>query len=110
MGTRNFPPSNAFSDEEASPRHFERLGEPDAGTARHAAAVVRRRIMSSSAGWKQRPTTGEFYDAVRAEHPARRQRAIVDMWGGEAIFYDFIEAWAPRAYIDRQLVRTLHLT
>ena len=38
----------ALSHEEASPRHFERLGEPDAGTGRQAAAV-RRPIMSSCA-------------------------------------------------------------
>ena len=102
-------PPEAFSDEEASPRHFKRLGQPDAGTGRHAAAV-RRRIMSSCAGWKQRPTTCEFYDAVRAEHPTRCQRAIVDMWGREATFYELLEAWAQRAYTDRQLVRALHLT
>ena len=65
--------------------------------------------MSSCAGWKQRPTTGEFYDAVRAEHPTRRQRAIVNMWGREATFYELLEAWTQRAYTDRQLVRALQL-
>ena len=35
-------PLEAFSDEEASPRHFERLGEPDAGTGRHAASTHRQ--------------------------------------------------------------------
>ena len=35
----------SFSDDEASLRHFERQGEPDAGTSRHATAV-RRRSMS----------------------------------------------------------------
>ena len=68
-------PPESFSDEEASPPHFERLGKPDAGTARHAAAV-RRRIMSTCAAWNEPPTTGEFCDAGRAGHPTQRHRAI----------------------------------
>ena len=101
-------PLEAFSDEEASPRHFERLREPDAGTGRHAVAVTpadheRLRRLETA------PTTGEVYNTVRAEHPTRRQRAIVDMWEREATFYELLEAWAQRAYTDRQLVRALHL-
>ena len=101
-------PPEAFSDAEATPRDFQRLCEPGAATGRHAAAV-RRRIMSSCAGWRRRPTAGEFYDAVRATRPTVRQQAIVDMWGREATFQELLEAWAERAYTDRQLVRALHL-
>jgi len=101
-------PPEAFSDAEATPRDFQRLCEPGAGTGRHAAAV-HRRIMSSCAGWRRRPTAEEFYEAVRATHPTARQQAIIDMWGREATFQDLLEAWAERAYTDRQLVRALHL-
>ena len=101
-------PPEAFSDAEATERDFLRLCEPSAGTGRQAAAV-HRRIMSSCAGWKRRPTTEEFYEAVRATRPTRRQQVIVDMWGREATFQELLEAWVQRAYTDRQLVRALHL-
>ena len=94
--------------QEATRRDFQRLCKPGAGTGRHAAAV-HRRIMSSCAGWKRRPTTEEFYEAVRATRPTVRQQAIVDMWAREATFQELLEAWAQRAYTDRQLVRALHL-
>ena len=101
-------PPEAFSEAEATPRDFRRLCEPGAGTGRHAAAV-HRRIMSSCAGWRRRPTAEEFYEAVRATRPTARQQAIIDMWGREATFQELLEAWAERAYTDRQLVRALHL-
>jgi len=101
-------PPEAFSDAEATPRDFQRLCEPGAGTGRHAAAV-HRRILSSCAGWRRRPTAEEFYEAVRATRPTVRQQAIVDMWGREATFQELLEAWAERAYTDRQLVRALRL-
>ena len=101
-------PPDAFSDAAATRRDFQRLGDPGAATGRHAAAV-QRRILSSCAGWSRRPTAEEFYEAVRATRPTRRQQAIVDMWGREATFQELLEAWAQRAYTDRQLVRALHL-
>ena len=101
-------PPEAFSDAEATRRDFQRLCEPGAGTGRQAAAV-HRRIMSSCAGWRRRPTAAEFYEAVRARRATVRQQAIVDMWGREATFQELLEAWAQGAYTDRQLVRALHL-
>lgn len=101
-------PPSAFSDEPATDWDFERLGDPTARTGRHADAV-HFRLMSSCAGWKTRPTAGEFYDAVRATCPTARQRAIVSAWGREATFFELLEAWAQRAYTDRELVRALHL-
>ena len=89
-------------------RDFERLDDPHARTGRHADAV-HFRLMSSCAGWKTRPTASEFYDAVRAARPTARQQAIVSAWGREATFFELLEAWAQRAYTDRELVRALHL-
>lgn len=101
-------PPEAFSDDEAPRHYFDRVCSPEARTGRHAEAV-RQRIMSSCAGWKRRPTASEFYEAVRAEQPTPRQRSIVRMWGLEATFAELIQAWAQRAYTDRQLARALHL-
>ena len=67
-------PPEAFSDAEATRRDFQRLCEPGAGTGRQAAAV-HRRIMSSCAGWRRRPTAAEFYEAVRARRAGNRTEA-----------------------------------
>ena len=103
-------PPEAFSDELATERDFQRLcnGLDPALTGPRADAV-RWRIVSSCAGWETRPTTEEFYAAVRAANPTRRQRAIVLMWATEATLWEILEAWAQRAYTIRQLVRAMHL-
>ena len=100
-------PAEAFSDEPASEAVSQRLCAPETPRGRHAGAV-HHRIMSSCAGWAERPTAGEFYDAVRASRPTDRQQAIVRMWGTEATLEDLVEAWAQQAYTFRQLVRALH--
>ena len=100
-------PAEAFSDEPASETAFRRLCAPDTPRGRNAWAV-HRRIMSSCAGWKQRPTAAEFYDAIRANEPTDRQQSILRMWGAEATLGDLVEAWAQQAYTFRQLVRALH--
>ena len=101
-------PAEAFSDQPASETAFRRLCAPEAACGRDAKAV-HRRIMSSCAGWKERPTAAEFHDAVRANEPTDRQKVIIRMWGAEATLEDLVEAWAQQAYTFRQLVRALHL-
>ena len=100
-------PAEAFSDEPASQQDFARLCDPDTPTGRNAHAV-RRRILSSCAGWKKRPTPEELYHAVRAERPTPRQIVIIRMWGAEATVRDLLEAWVQHAYTLRQLVQALH--
>ena len=100
-------PAEAFSDQPASETAFRRLCAPEAPRGRDAWAV-HRRIMSSCAGWKERPAAAEFYDAIRANEPTDRQKAIIRMWGAEATLEDLVEAWAQHAYTFRQLVRALH--
>ena len=51
-----------------------------------------RRPGGEVAAIHRRPTPEEFYAAVRAEHPTRRQRAIVWMWGLEATTRELLEA------------------
>ena len=100
-------PAEAFSDRLAGETAFRGLCAPETARGRDAWAV-HRRIMSSCAGWRQRPTAAEFYAAIRANEPTDRQQAIIRMWGAEATLEDLVEAWAQRAYTFRQLVRALH--
>ena len=100
-------PPNAFSDRPASEDDFRRLCADGTPSGRHACAV-QRRLASGCAGWKQRPTAEEFYDAVRAERPTNRQAGIIRMWGAEATAGELIEAWVQRAYTLRELVAALH--
>ena len=100
-------PPDAFSDRPASEDDFRRLCAPGTPRGRHALAV-QLRLASGCAGWKRRPTSEEFYDAVRAEQPTERQASIIRMWGAEATTGEIIEAWVQRAYTFRELVAALH--
>ena len=51
------------------------------------------------------PTPAEFYEAVRAEEPSERQKAIVLMWVSEATTHEIMAAWAQHAYTFRQLAQ-----
>ena len=70
--------------------------------------TVERRLARSCAGWDERPKSGEFYDAIRAEKPDRRQRTILRVFSQEAEWHELISAWAEGAYTLRQLVAALH--
>ena len=99
-------PPEAFSADPAPPEALERLcpGIDRAETGRKARAVAGR-IGSSCAGWARPPTPAEFYEAVRAERPSERQKAVVLMWVTEATTHEIMAAWAQRAYTFRQLAR-----
>lgn len=102
-------PPERFSDEPATSEDFARAcerGDP-ALTGRNSDAV-HWRIVNSCSGWKQRPTTGEFYDAIHAEDPTSRQKAIISMWANEADWRELLQAWAQRAYTLQALVGALH--
>ena len=70
--------------------------------------TVRNRIARSCAGWPERPTGREFYDAIRAPRPTERQRCLISMWMLEATDEDVILAWAEEAYTLRDLVAAAH--
>ena len=99
-------PPEAFSADPAPLEAIERLcpGIEPAETGRKARAVAGR-IGSSCAGWARPPTPAEFYDAVRADRPSERQKAIVLMWVTEATTREIMAAWAQHAYTFRQLAR-----
>ena len=99
-------PPETFSADPAPPEAIERLcpGIHPAETGRRARAVAGR-IGSSCAGWARPPTPEEFYEALRAERPSERQKAVVLMWVTEATTHEIMAAWAQHAYTFRQLAR-----
>ena len=71
---------------------------------------VASRLNQSCCGWPKARTAPEFYEAVRAEEPTRRQRTVVYAFGLEADEVEVAQAWAEHAYTWRQLVHALHKT
>lgn len=98
-----------FADAEPTAHETQRLSRargPEE-TGRNS-ITVELRLARSCAGWGERPKSWEFYDAIRAEKPAGRQRTILHVFAQEAEWYELISAWAERAYTLRQLVGALH--
>ena len=101
--------AEAFDDESATDADRHRLvrhADP-AATGPHSSAVASR-MASSCAGYRERPTASELYDAIRAERHTSRQRTLLRMWANEPEWYELIAAWAERVYTLRQLVAALH--
>ena len=70
--------------------------------------TVDRRITSSCAGWAERPTAREFYDAVRAERPNQREQSLIAMWVRDATDAEMNLAWIEEVYTDQELVAAIH--
>ena len=101
-------PPEAFSDEPGPADYFDLWPDHDPACMGADSVAVARRIASSCAGWPHRPTGQELYDALRAERPTARQRAIVGMWAAEASRLDMLDAHGERVYSWRRLVAALH--
>ena len=102
-------PPEMFSDDPATREDFARAcerGNPNL-TGKKSEAV-HWRIVNSCSGWRQRPTTEQFHDAIHAEKPTNRQKAIISMWANEADWRELLQAWAQRAYTLQGLVRAMH--
>ncbi len=69
--------TEAFADTAPTEDETRRLGNARSKneTGRNS-LTIRMRLASSCAGWAERPTNAEFYDAVRAVAPSERERAI----------------------------------
>ena len=72
--------------------------------------TVRGRILSSCAGWRKPPSTEEFYEAIRAVAPTKRQTAIIGMWWGEATDDEIALAWSEEVYTYRELAQAVTRT
>lgn len=102
-------PAEVFSDRRADESvRSEYLPGHDPAAIRARSATVRSRLASSCCGWEVQPTTAEFYDAVHAEAPTKRQRALVRMWTKEAEPAQIILAWVEEVYTIRELVAAIH--
>ncbi len=102
-------PAEAFSDRRADETiRNEYLPGHDPTTIRERSATVRSRLASSCSGWAIQPTSAEFYDAIRAEPPTRRQRALIRMWTREAEPAQIVLAWAEEVYTMRELAAAVH--
>ena len=75
---------------------------------RRNSITVEMRLARSCAGWEKRPTSAEFYDAIRAPIPDGRQRAVLRVFSQEADWRELVSAWAEQAYTLRELVQALH--
>ena len=86
------PPGNSPAN---SPRPiYFRVRKIAGGTPRRSECVLPR----SAAGWVVRPTSEEFYDAIRETRPSNRQLSIIRMWAQEAGPREMLTAWVQRAY------------
>ena len=102
-------PPEAFSDEYAPaerltrvrPRADPRATGPDSQT-------VRGLICGACAGWRNPPTSREFYEAMRAERLDDRQRSVVGVLINESTFEEMMNAHTEQAFTWRQLVRAMH--
>ena len=102
-------PAEAFSDRRADERiRNEYLPGNDPAAIRARSGTVRSRIGSSCSGWVVQPTSAEFYEAVHAEAPTKRQRALIRMWTREAEPAQIALAWAEEVYTLRELVAAVH--
>ena len=82
-------------------------GVPDEETGPNSHAVYWR-FFSSCAGWPEPPTPQEFYDAVRAPAPTRRQRSVLRTWFREATNSEVFWGWIEEAYTWPILVAAIH--
>ena len=71
------------------------------------ATAIAGLLARSCCGWRRRPTSAEFYDAIRAEQPSARQEAIVDVLMFEASEHTMTLAYLQGAFTWRQLARAI---
>ena len=88
-------------------REVEGLAQRGQAVGRRSETVVMR-VSCSTAGWPEPPSAGEFYDAVRAAAPNRRQWCLIRMWAKEATDLELVTAEQEYAYTLRQLATAMH--
>lgn len=101
-------PAVWFPDRQVSSDEQQRL-LPDAGqeTLGERSGSISAHMASTCAGWGRRPSSLEFYAAIRAQKPTERQRNILLQWTQEAFPSAVFDAWAEGVYTLRQLVSAL---
>ena len=102
-------PAEAFDDREADDAFRQRFHPwHDPAQLGPRSRSVRSRLCTSCAGWREKPEPEEFYAAIRAPTPSRRQRRLIACWLQEATREDFLYAWAEGVYTWRLLAAAIH--
>ena len=96
-------PLEDFSDEYADPARYRTVDQARTGPK---SAVLQGLINGECCGWAQRPTTEEFYEAMRAERPNGRQKSLAGVLL-RADFWELMGAWMEAAFTWRQLARAM---
>ena len=108
-GPVTLAPPEAFDDRESNDAFRARFHPGhDPTQLGPRSRAVRNRLRASCAGWREKPEPEEFYAAIRAPAPSRRQRRLLACWLQEATREDFLYAWAESVYTWRQLAEAIH--
>ena len=101
IGTQVLPPER-FSDKYASPDpEFVNEGRGPESEA------IRGLIAGSCCGWEEPPTSGEFYEAMRATAPTERQNVVAATLVAEASNDTLALAYLQGAFTWRQVASVL---
>ena len=72
------------------------------------ASAIRGLLAGSCAGWRRQPSSREFYEAMRANEPTRREQNIASVLIAEGSTDEIVLAHLQGAFTWRQLVRMMH--
>ena len=103
-------PIEAFSDDVAPDGRAAWLyggDEPDLG---RNSSTVRFVFASRCCGYRNPPTAGELYDAMRRTRPTERDKTVLTAWMTETTDRDWLFAWYEQAYSWRMLAGAVKLT
>ena len=79
----------------------------DRGRGRES-STIRSLLAGACAGWREPPDSAEFYEAMRATEPTKRQRTIAAVLIAEATPNDILLGYRQGAFTWRQLARMMH--
>ena len=71
------------------------------------AEAIKGLLAGSCAGWEKRPTSAEFYEAMRAAEPTGRQMTIIRVVTTEGSTREICLAYLQGAFTWRQLARAM---
>lgn len=92
--------------------HFEDEYAHGTGTTTRTtgseSGTIRSLLAGACAGWRTKPDSKEFYEAMRAKKPSKRQTTIAAVLIMEGSLNDVLLAYQEGAFTWRQLARAMH--
>lgn len=101
------PDTGLLPAEQLSDEYTSNEGGVEGERGRQSSAVGSL-LAGACGGWKQPPDSTEFYEAMRAKEPSRRQRTIAAVLITEGTANDVLLAYLQGAFTWRQLARMMH--